>query len=78
LFHECDIIREIDGDVYRIRNRNQPKLFITVSHFPDNKKLKAVTICQACHSLNIQVPDEVKHAEEIVIYIRDNDFKDQQ
>lgn len=74
LFHECDIDKEIVGEIYRIKNRNISKLTATMDYFDRSKKLKAVAICQICHALSIPVPIEVKHAEEVVIYIRDNDI----
>lgn len=74
LFHECDIDREIPNEVYRIKNRNLPKLTATMNYFDSTKKLKAATICQICHSLTIPVPDDVKHIEDVVIYIRNKDL----
>lgn len=74
IYHECDLDREVTNIVYRVKNRNNPKLMITMNYFDGKKKLKAASICQICHSLSIPVPQEVKHMEDVVIYIRDNEL----
>lgn len=63
LYNECEIDREVPKDVYRIKNRNN-KLTSVMSHWDRSKKMKAMSICQICHTLDIPLPDEVRHVEE--------------
>lgn len=72
LYNECEIDREIVGEVYRIKKRLNPKITAVMTHWDRGKKMKAMTICQICHALEIPIPDEVSHVEETLKKIKDN------
>lgn len=70
LANECFIYQEIPGRYYKWRNKQKPKNMSGMPLQDNDKELRPVTICQICHNLDIGVPEEVKHAEEVIAYIK--------
>lgn len=70
--NDCYIYKEIPNRYYKWRNSKNKSSMSGLPIIDNTKELRPFTICQVCHSLSIDVPDEVKYAEEVVTYIRNS------
>lgn len=70
--NDCFIYKEVES-YYKLRKQGAvgSKNMSGLPKTDISKEMRPVTICQICHNLGISVPDEVKDAEELIVYIRD-------
>lgn len=73
LDHDCDIARDYDCEVLQIKRRGTAGLGlkITIPYFDRSRRVKAITICRVCKTLEVPIPEDARHAEEVLLFILD-------
>lgn len=73
LDNDCDIARDIDCSVLQIKRRGKIGFGnkITIPYADKTKIIKPLTVCRVCRTLDVNIPNDAKHADEILIFILD-------
>lgn len=73
LDNDCEVARDIDCSVLQIKRRGRIGFGnkITIPYTDKKKVIKPLTICRICRTLDINIPEAAKHADEILVFIMD-------